>query len=303
MSLGANFSFAFATYRNACCWIHVHITSFGWKGGETKSHKKYLINSQTLFLLPSESVYVVKLWVSKDFVTLGSSTIVIQVRWLLSSRSFKNGRWFVDGTNQLCDRFTVLSFSRLITWSWSTISSPIGQSNGSTEVRKAPISSCVLGKGSRFSQQLCKNPGFHCTKNQGFYGAFQSSRPGACDLWLLWGNPWPLWVPPLCDAWEQLHPGESWCLGLVTGESGDWRLCLSTESGDYMWLSLIIDYHYHGYFCQKTWQIIGLPKGPIVVWFLLCCFALCRDGFILVVSTTLAKDRVGMLLIHYEGYN
>ena len=31
-------------------------------------------------LLPSESVYVVKLWVSMDFVMLGSSTIVIQVR-------------------------------------------------------------------------------------------------------------------------------------------------------------------------------------------------------------------------------
>lgn len=224
---------------------------------------------------------------------------------MTSSRSFKNGRWFVDGTNQLRDRFTVLFFSRLIAWLWSTISSHIGQSNGWTEVRKAPISSCVLGKGSRFSQQLCKNQVFTAPKPGFLQGISELST---CGVWL---------VTAVRKSLAAVGSASLRCLGtaapwrILVSRTGDWwvwwvviSVCVYLQRVviicDYHWLLIII---IMVTFAKKTWQIIGLPKGPIVVWFLLCCFALCRDGFILVVSTTLAKDRVGMLLIHYEGYN
>ena len=198
---------------------------------------------------------------------------------MTSSRSFKNGRWFVDGTNQLRDRFTVLSFSRLITWSWSTISSHIGQSNGWTEVRRHPFQVACWVKGPGFHSNFAK-PGFHCTKTRVFTGHFRALDQGRvtchCFEEILGRCGFRLFAM-LGNSCTLANPGVSdwWLVSLVIG------VCVYLQR-----VVIICDYHYQWLliinimvtFAQKPWQIIGLPKGPIVVCVLLCCFALCRDG-------------------------
>ena len=208
-------------------------------------------------LLPSESVYVVKLWVSKDLVMLGSSTIVIQVRWLLLAVS----RMVVDS---LMEQINFATDSRCYPFpGWLRDHDPPfhptleNQMDGQRCVRH-PFQVACWVKGPGFHSNFAKTR-FSLHQNQGFYRAFQSSRPAACDLWLLWGNPWPLWVPPLCDAWEQLHPGESWCLGLVTGESGEWWLAFVSIYREWWLYVIIIDY-----WLSLSWLL--LPKNMANHW-------------------------------------